>query len=88
MSYQSMDGEAHNSQITQIADLLIKDKISLDEQDQIKLQKYLVLAKSKFNLSDDDSSQLVNEALLYLKLKSANDYDPLQEADKFGAGFS
>ncbi len=83
-----MDDNAHNSQIIKIADLLIKDKTSLDEQDPVKLQKYTDFAKSKFNLSDDDSSQLVNEAFLYLKLKSAKDYDPLQEADKFGAGFS
>ncbi len=83
-----MSDEIHNSQITKIADLLIKDKVSLDEQDPDKLQKYLVLAKSKFNLSDNDSNQLINEAFLYLKLKSAKDYDPLQEADKFGAGFS
>ena len=83
-----MDDEVHNSQIAKIADLLIKDKVSLDEQDPNKLQKYLVLAKSKFNLSDNDSNQLINEAFLYLKLKSAKDYDPLQEADKFGAGFS
>ncbi len=32
--------------------------------------------------------QLVNEAFLYLKLKSAENIDPLQETDKFGAGFS
>ncbi len=83
-----MDDEAHNSQITKIAYMIIKDKISLDEQDSKKLQKYTDFAKSKFDLSDDDSSQLVNEAFLYLKLKNANDYDPLQEADKFGAGFS
>jgi len=83
-----MDDEAHNSQITKIADLLTKDKVSLDEQDPVKLQRYVDFAKSEFKLSDDDSVQLINETFLYLKLKNAKDYDPLQEADKFGAGFS
>jgi len=32
--------------------------------------------------------RLKDEAFLYLKLKSAKDFDPLQEGDKFGAGFS
>jgi hypothetical protein len=83
-----MDGEVRNFQITKVAESLLKDNVSLDEQDPKKLQKYLDFAKSKFNLSDDDSNQLINEAFLYLKLKNAKDYDPLQEADKFGAGFS
>jgi hypothetical protein len=83
-----MDDNTRNYQITKIAELLTKDDTSLDEQDPKKLQKYLDFAKTKFNLSDDDSGQLINEAFLYLKLKNAKDYDPLQDADKFGAGFS
>jgi DNA replicative helicase MCM subunit Mcm2 (Cdc46/Mcm family) len=83
-----MDDEARNFQVAQIAELITNDNISLDEQDQKKLQKYIDYAKSKFDLSDEDSINLVNETFLYLKLKEARDYDPLQEADKFGAGFS
>jgi DNA replicative helicase MCM subunit Mcm2 (Cdc46/Mcm family) len=83
-----MDDEARNFQVAQIAELIINDKISLDEQDQKKLQKYIDYAKKEFQLSDDDSIQLINETFLYLKLKEAKDYDPLQQADKFGAGFS
>jgi hypothetical protein len=83
-----MDDEARNFQIIEIAELIIKDKISLDEQDPKKLQKYTDFAKTEFQLSDDDSIQLVNETFLYLTLKNAKDIDPLQEGDKFGAGFS
>lgn len=83
-----MDDEARNFQIIEIAELIIKDKISLDEQDPKKLQKYMDFAKTEFQLSDDDSIQLVNETFLYLTLKNAKDIDPLQEGDKFGAGLS
>ncbi|MGQ0605356.1 MAG: hypothetical protein ACT4OD_00165 [Candidatus Nitrosotenuis sp.] len=83
-----MDDEARNFQIVEVAELLIKDKVSLNEQDPNKLQKYYDFAKKEFNLSGDDSVQLVNETFLYLTLKNAKDIDPLQEGDKFGAGFS
>lgn len=83
-----MDDEARNFQVAQIAELITNDNISLDEQDQKKLQKYINYAKSEFQLSEEDSIGLVNETFLYLKLKEAKDYDPLQQADKFGAGFS
>lgn len=83
-----MDDEARNFQVAQIAELITNDNISLDEQDQKKLQKYINYAKSEFHLSEEDSIGLVNETFLYLKLKEAKDYDPLQQADKFGAGFS
>ncbi|MEM2160466.1 MAG: hypothetical protein QXN55_05880 [Candidatus Nitrosotenuis sp.] len=83
-----MDDEARNFQIVEIAELLVKDNVSLHEQDQKKLQKYYDFAKKEFDLSEDDSIQLVNETFLYLTLKNAKDIDPLQDGDKFGAGFS
>jgi hypothetical protein len=83
-----MDDETRNFQIMEVAELLAKDRISLDEQDSTKLQKYIDFAKTEFKLSDDDSVQLINETFLYLKLKNAKDIDPLQDGDKFGAGFS
>jgi len=83
-----MDDEARNFQIMEIAELLTNDKVSLNEQDPQKLQKYYDFAKKEFNLSSDDSVQLVNETFLYLTLKNAKDIDPLQDGDKFGAGFS
>lgn len=83
-----MDDEARNFQIVEIAELLAKDNVSLHEQDPKKLQKYYDFAKKEFDLSEDDSIQLVNETFLYLTLKNAKDIDPLQDGDKFGAGFS
>ena len=83
-----MDDNARNSQIMDVAELLVQDNVSLNEQDSSKLQKYYDFAQKKFNLSSDDSVDLVNETFLYLTLKNAKDVDPLQDGDKFGAGFS
>ena len=64
------------------------DNVSPDEQDPHKFQKYHDFAKKNFNLNDESALQLIYESLLYLKLKASDSIDPLQEADKFGAGFS
>jgi len=82
-----MSDSDHDSKIEKIAAQIITDKISLDEQNPDRLQKYYEYARSHFDLQDDSAIQLVNEAFLYLKMKSS-DFDPLQEGDKFGAGFS
>lgn len=80
--------EEYNSQIEKIATLIAEDRISLDEQDSAKLQKYYNFAKTHFNLTGEPAVQLINEAFLYLKLKNADSIDPLQHGDEFGAGFS
>lgn len=82
-----MSNSDHDSQIENIASQIISDKISLDEQDPKKLQKYYDYAKGNFKLKEELAVQLVNEAFLYLKLKNS-DFDPLQQGDQFGAGFS
>ena len=83
-----MDEELHNSQIEKIANMMVDDNISIDEQDQDKLQKYKDQIISDCNLSGDDAIKLVYEALLYLKLKNSEDVDPIQKGEQFGAGFS
>ena len=83
-----MDDEQHNSQIEKIANMMVDDNISIDEQDQGKLQKYKDQIISDCNLSGDDAIKLVYEALLYLKLKNSEDVDPIQKGEQFGAGFS
>lgn len=83
-----MNDSQYNSQIEKIASVILKDKISLDEQDENKLKKYHDLAKKQFHLQDESAVQIVNEAFLYLKLKSSDSADPLQHGDQFGAGFS
>ena len=83
-----MNEEQHNSQIEKIANMMLEDKISLDEQDENKLQKYKMQTISDCNLNNDDATKLVYEALLYLKLKNSDGEDPIQKGDQFGAGFS
>ena len=83
-----MEEPEHNLRIEKIAELILSDNISLDEQDQNKLRKYHDFAKQNYGLDQDVASDLVNEAFLYLKLKQAPDIDPLTKGDEFGAGFS
>ncbi len=83
-----MMSEEYNSQIEKIASMITDDRVSLDEQEVTKLQKYYDFAKKHFNLEDESAIQLVNEAFLYLKLKNSDSIDPLQHGDEFGAGFS
>ena len=83
-----MNDTEYNSKIEKIASLIVEEKISFDEQNPEKLQKYYDFVKTNFKLEDEAVTQLVNESFLYLKLKTSSDVDPLQEGDKFGAGFS
>ena len=83
-----MSESEHNSRIEKIAEIILSDNISLDEQEQNKLKKYHDLAMQNYGLNQDEASELVNEAFLYLKLKQGPDIDPLTKGDEFGAGFS
>ena len=83
-----MDENQHNSQIEKIANMMLEDKISIDEQDSDKLQKYKDQTVSDCSVSDDDALKIAFEALLYLKLKNSEGTDPIQKGDQFGAGFS
>ena len=83
-----MDDEKYNSQIEKIANMLVNDKVSVDEQDIGKLKKYMKQTMSDCNFGENDSMKIVYEALLYLKLKNSSGVDPIQQGDQFGAGFS
>ena len=83
-----MEEAEHNSRIEKIAEMILSDNISLDEQEQNKLKKYHDFAKQNYGLEQVAASELVNEAFLYLKLKQSPDIDPLTKGDEFGAGFS
>jgi len=83
-----MSDSEHDSQIEKIALLIVNDKTSLDEQNPMKLQRYYNFVKTNFKITGESAEQLVNEAFLYLKLKNTDFIDPLQDGDKFGAGFS
>jgi hypothetical protein len=83
-----MSEEEYNSRIEKIAELIIKDETSLDEQDPKKLQRYYDFVKTNYNLEGEMASQIVNESFLYLKLKNSKDEDPIKKGEQFGAGFS
>ncbi len=83
-----MDDDQRNSQIEKIANMMVEDNLSMDEQDPDKLKKYTKQTISDCNLSGDDSLKIAYEALLYLKLKNSEGADPIQKGDQFGAGFS
>ena len=83
-----MKESEYNSQIEKIAQLIAEDSIVLDEQDPKKLQKYYDFVRKNFQYDEESAAQLVNEAFLYLKLKTVDSIDPLQHGDEFGAGFS
>ena len=83
-----MNESEHNLRIEKISEMILSDNISLDDQEQNQLKKYLDFVKQNYGLDHDAAFDLVNEAFLYLKLKHAPDIDPLTKGDQFGAGFS
>ena len=83
-----MDEEQQNFEIEKIANLMVHDGISPDEQDDAKLEKYKNQIKEDCNLNDDDAMKLVYETLLFRKLKSSDSGDLLDKGSDFGAGFS
>ena len=83
-----MNEEQQNSEIEKIANLMVHDGVSPDEQDDVKLEKYKNLIKEDCNLDDESSMKLVYETLLYRKLKSSDSGDILEKGNDFGAGFS
>ena len=83
-----MDESKYNEEIEKIANLMIHDGVSYDEQDSEKLSKYKEHVMSDCGLDDKDAMDLVYESLLYRKLKNSDSGDPLQKGDQFGAGFS
>ncbi len=83
-----MDDDQQNSEIEKIANLMVHDDVSADEQDVIKLEKYKNIIKEDCDLDDDKSMKLVYETLLYRKLKNSDSGDLLDKGTEFGAGFS
>ena len=83
-----MDDSELNSEIEKIANLMIHDNISPDEQDETKLEKYKNQIKDDCNLNDEQAMKLVYETLLFRKLKHTDSGDILEKGNDFGAGFS
>ena len=83
-----MDENQRNSEIEKIANLMLHDDISFDEQDVVKLEKYKNLIKDDCNLDDENAMKVVYETLLYRKLKNSDSSGVLEKGTDFGAGFS
>jgi len=83
-----MDENQQNSEIEKIANLMLHDNISFDEQDVVKLEKYKNLIKDDCNLDDENAMKVVYETLLYRKLKNSDSSGVLDKGTDFGAGFS
>jgi len=83
-----MDEDQQNFEIEKIANLMIHDDVSPDEQDVANLEKYKNQIKEDCNLDDEEAMKMVYETLLYRKLKSSDSGDVLEKGNDFGAGFS
>ena len=83
-----MDESQQNSEIEKIANLMVHDNISPDEQDALKLEKYKNQIKEDCNLDDEKAMNLVYETLLFRKLKNSDSGDMIEKGNEFGAGFS
>jgi hypothetical protein len=83
-----MNDEELNSEIEKIANLMIHDDLSADEQDPIKLEKYKNQIKQDCNLDDEKAMKMVYETLLFRKLKNSDSGGLLEKGNDFGAGFS
>jgi hypothetical protein len=83
-----VDDSKRNSEIEKIANLMVHDDVSLDEQDILKLEKYKNQIKDDCNLDDENAMKIVYETLLFRKLKSSDSGDLLEKGNDFGAGFS
>jgi len=83
-----MDEDQQNSEIEKIANLMLHDDVSPDEQDVAKLEKYKNQIKEDCGLDDEEAMKMVYETLLYRKLKNSDSSDVLEKGTDFGAGFS
>jgi hypothetical protein len=83
-----MDDGKLNLEIEKIANLMVHDDLSSDEQDPVKLEKYKNQIKSDCDVDDEEAMKIVYETLLYRKLKSSDSSDMLEKGTDFGAGFS
>ena len=83
-----MDEDQQNSEIDKIANIMVHDDLSPDEQDVAKLEKYKNQIKEDCDLDDESALKMVYETLLYRKLKNSDSSDVLDKGTDFGAGFS
>ena len=83
-----MDEAKLNAEIEKLANIMVHDDVSPDEQDESKLEKYKNQVMQDCELNDEEAMKVVYETLLYRKLKNSASGDVLEKGNEFGAGFS
>ena len=83
-----MDDAQRNSEIEKIANLMVHDGISPDEQEESKLTAYCDQVKTDCGVNDEEAMKIVYETLLFRKIKNSDSNDFLEKGNEFGAGFS
>lgn len=83
-----MDDTQRNLEIEKIANLMVHDELSFDEQDEAKLAKYKDQIKTDCSVDDKEAMKIVYETLLFRKMKNSDSNDFLEKGNEFGAGFS
>ena len=82
-----MDDIFRNQCIEKIALKISEENIITVETPSDKIE-YLQKFASSLGVDISNTEEVVNEAFLYLAMKSGKDIDPLTKGDEFGAGFS
>ena len=82
-----MDDNFRNQCIEKIALKITEENMSVDNPSS-ETMDYLQKFAISLGVDVSNTEEVVNEAFLYIAMKSAKDIDPLTKGDEFGAGFS
>jgi len=82
-----LDDNFRNQCIEKIALKITEENMSVDNPSS-ETMDYLQKFAISLGVDVSNTEEVVNEAFLYIAMKSAKDIDPLTKGDEFGAGFS
>ena len=82
-----LDDNFRNQCIEKIALKITEENMSVDNPSS-ETMDYLQKFAISLGVDISNTEEVVNEAFLYIAMKSAKDIDPLTKGDEFGAGFS
>jgi len=82
-----LDDNQRNQCIEKIASKISEENIPVDEPSSENIE-YLQKFALTLGVENSITTEVVDEAFLYIAIKNAKDVDPLTKGDEFGAGFS
>ena len=82
-----MDDNQRNQCIEKIASKISEENIPVDEPSSENIE-YLQKFALTLGVENSITTEVVDEAFLYIAIKNAKDVDPLTKGDELGAGFS